>query len=162
MGTGMQYSFDAQQWTRNDRIAGAATLVVLISLFLPWFSVSFAGLSDLDVTGGAASESGIDAHGWLWLVFVIGLAVLLYLALAAGYGDLSARLPLKHEQLLAAVTGVNFLLVLLAFLLKPGTGGVPVKIGWSFGAIVALIAAIAAVAPQARSAINERNANRTT
>lgn len=161
-GGGLQYSFDARRWTLNDRIAGAATLLVLIALFLPWFSASLGGsLGSLGVTANLTeTASGTTAHGWLWLVFVIGLVVLLYLLVIAGYQSLPVRLPLKHEQLLAIVTGINFLLILLAFLFKPSTGGLPIKIGWSFGAFVALLAAIAAFAPLARSALNERNATR--
>ena len=30
-------AFDARRWTFADRITGGATLVLLISLFLPWF-----------------------------------------------------------------------------------------------------------------------------
>jgi hypothetical protein len=155
---GAAYSFDARRWTPSDRIAGLATLVVLISLFLPWFSVNLAGLGGLGVGAGVVTESGTSAHGWLWFVFVVGLAILLYLLVAAGYQALPVNLPLKHERLLLAATTINFLLVLLAVALKPGSDGEPVKVGWAFGAVVALIAAIAAVVPLARTALNERNA----
>jgi hypothetical protein len=141
------YSFDAARWTANDRIVGGATLVVLISLFLPWFSVNLGALAGLGVSPGIVTASGTAAHGWLWFVFVIGLLVLVYLVALAGFPVLPARLPLSHEQLLLGATGLNFLLVVLAFLLKPG--GAPV--GWSFGAFVALIAAIVAVAPLVRA-----------
>jgi hypothetical protein len=154
------YSFDARRWTLSDRIAGVATLVVLVSLFLPWYSVNLAGLSGLGVTGGVVTESGTDAHGWLWFVFVIGLAVLIYLLVAAGYQALPVTLPLKHERLLLVATGLNFLLVLLAFALKPGSDGEPVKIGWGFGAVLALIAAVAAIVPLARAALDEMTAKR--
>jgi hypothetical protein len=142
------YSFDAARWTLNDRIAGGATLVVLISLFLPWFSVNLGALAgDLGVSPGIATASGTETHGWLWFVFIIGLLVLLYLVAWAGLPVLPVKLPLSHEQLLLGATGLNLFLVVLAFLLKPG--GAPV--GWSFGAFVALIAAIAAVVPLVRA-----------
>jgi hypothetical protein len=158
-----QYNFDVRRWTRNDRVVGAGTLIALVALFLPWFSVNLAGLGSLGVSSsGTATESGTDAHGWLWFVFIIGLVVLFYLLVTAGYQSLPARLPLKHEQLLAALTAINFFLILLAFLLKPSSDGQPVKIGWTFGAIVALIAAIVAVLPEARSALSERNASRAS
>src|ERR1700677_3838202 len=68
------YSFDAARWTANDRIVGGATLVVLISLFLPWFSVNLGALADdLGVAPGVVTASGTQAHGWLWFVFIIGL-----------------------------------------------------------------------------------------
>ena len=40
------FKFDAKRWSQADRIAGGATLVLLISLFLPWFSVRFGASSD--------------------------------------------------------------------------------------------------------------------
>ena len=52
------YKFDAARWTLADRIAGIATLVLFISLFLPWFtvsSVSRAGPSTGCGTGGCTS-----------------------------------------------------------------------------------------------------------
>ena len=35
------FKFDAARWTLADRIAGVATLVLFICLFLPWFTYSF-------------------------------------------------------------------------------------------------------------------------
>src|SRR5947209_8733175 len=67
-GTSPAFNFDARRWTRTDRLVGGASLVVLISLFLPWFSVNLSG----PLGGGSASASGTTAHGWLWFVFVIG------------------------------------------------------------------------------------------
>jgi hypothetical protein len=156
-GGAIAYSFDASRWTLDDRITGGATLLVLISLFLPWFTVNLAGLGALGVTGGSASASGTTAHGWLWFVFIIGLIELLYLLAMAGLQQLPA-LPLKHERLLLAASALNLLLVLIAFLLKPGSDGLAqVKIGWDFGAFIALIAAIVAIVPSARAALAERN-----
>jgi hypothetical protein len=34
------FRFDAARWTVADRVAGGATIMLLVSLFLPWFSVS--------------------------------------------------------------------------------------------------------------------------
>jgi hypothetical protein len=138
MPTAQAYNFDAKRWTRNDQIVGGASLVLLISLFLPWFSVSLPLV-------GSASASGTTTHGWLWIVFILALAILAYLGLTAGFSTLPFTLPVRHEQLLLAATGLNFLLVLIAFVDKPGDS--VVKVGWDFGAFIALIAAIVAVAP---------------
>jgi hypothetical protein len=160
-GGTISYRFDAGRWTVSDKVAGGATLLVMIALFLPWFDVNLAGLSSLGAPGGNASASGTTAHGWLWFVFVIGLILLLYLLVVAGFQRLPVVLPLKHEQLVLAATGINLLLVLIAFLLKPGNDGIAqVQIGWDFGAVIALIAAIAAVAPVARAIAAARNAPR--
>jgi hypothetical protein len=124
-----------------------ASLVVLISLFLPWFSGSISADNSLGLAAQTGSESGTDAHGWLWLVFVIVLLMLAYLVAVAGFQVLPFKSPLRYDQLLLAAAGVNLLLVFIGFLLKPSTYGIAgVSIGWSIGAILALIAAIVAVA----------------
>jgi len=141
------YNFDAGRWTRSEKIAGVASLVVLISLFLPWFSGSVSSDNTLGLAAQSASESGTAAHGWLWLVFVIVLLILAYLVLAAGFQVLPFKSPLRRDQLLLVATGVDLLLVFIGFLLKPSTYGLAgVSIGWSIGAFLALIAAIVAVA----------------
>jgi hypothetical protein len=66
-------------------------------------------------------------------------------------------LPLTHDQLLAAGAAVNLLLVLIAVVFKPASGSSLVKVGWDFGAFVAVIAALAAFAPLARSALRTRS-----
>jgi hypothetical protein len=136
------FSFEARRWTRADRIAGIATLALLVSLFLPWFGVSIFGIS--------GTVDGVSAHGYLYLVLLVALAIVVYLVLRAGFEELPFRLPLSHEQLLLAATAVNFLFVVLAFLTKPGLTS------WRFGAFVGLAAAIVALAPVAGPAIQSR------
>ena len=141
------FNFDAARWTRSDKIAGIASLVVLIALFLPWFSGSISSDNTLGLAATSGSESGTAAHGWLWLVFVIALLIVAYLVCAAGFQVLPVKLPLRHDQLLLVAAGVNLLLVFVAFLFKPSTDGIAgLSIGWSIGAFLALIAAIVAVA----------------
>jgi len=136
------FNFDARRWTLPDRIAGIASLVVLISLFLPWFSAT----ATLDGISDSATASGTTAHGWLWLVFIISLAIVAFLVLMAGFQVLPFKLPLPSERLLLGATGVNLVLVFLAFILVPGNGGdSEVSIGWTWGAFVALLAAIVAL-----------------
>jgi hypothetical protein len=142
MAAAQAYNFDAKRWTRDDQIVGGASLVLLISLFLPWFSVSVPLV-------GSVSASGTTTHGWLWIVFIVTLAIIAYLGLTAGFAVLPFTLPLRHAQLLLAATGLNLLLVLIAFIDKPGDS--VVKVGWDFGAFIALIAAIAAIAPLVRA-----------
>jgi hypothetical protein len=145
--TSSGFNFDAARWTRSDKIAGVASLVVLIALFLPWFSGSISSNNTLGLEASSGSESGTAAHGWLWLVFVIVLLIVAYLVCAAGFQVLPVKLPLRHDQLLLAATGVNLLLVFVGFLFKPSTYGIAgLSIGWSIGAFLALIAAIVAVA----------------
>jgi hypothetical protein len=152
MSRGQAFSFDAGRWTPADRIAGGATLVLLISLFLPWFSVSAAFGSFTS----SSSADALSAHGYLFLALILALAMVAYLVVRAGLRDMPA-LPLTHDQLLAAVAAVNLLLVLVAFVFKPGSGTSLVKVGWDFGAFIGVIAAIVAFAPLASSALRTRS-----
>jgi hypothetical protein len=140
--TGPQFRLDTRRLTNGDRITGIGTVLLLISLFLPWYGVSFLGIS--------AQADGLDGHGYLYVVLLVSLAILAYLVLRAGWEELPARLPLAHERRLLAAAGLNAALVLLAFLVKPG------GTGWRFGAFVGLLAALAAVAPLAVPAVLTR------
>jgi len=142
------FNFDAGRLTQADRITGIASLVLLISLYLPWFSVTVGPYSQ--------SASGTTAHGYLWIVFLLVLAIVAFLVLQAGFAQLPFQLPLGCPQLLLIATGVNALLVLIAFVFKPGGYNSSFGVGWSFGAFVGLIAAIVACAPLALPVIRSR------
>jgi hypothetical protein len=148
------FNFDAKRWSRDDQIVGVASLLLLISLFLPWYTVSFGPES--------ASASGTTGHGYLWIVFVIALAIVAFLIVQAGFQTLPFNLPFSPARLLLGLTGINLLLVLIAFLFKPGTGDalVNVSVGWGFGAFLGLICAIAAVVPLALPLVRARTASR--
>jgi hypothetical protein len=133
-------------------IVGGASLIVLISIFLPWFSASLGSL-------GSGSESGTDAHGWLWIVFIVALAILAYLVVKAGFSNLPFTMPLQEEVILLIATGLDLLLVLIAFILKPSVG-FGVQVGWDVGSILGLIAAIVALVPLIPAARNLGSAAR--
>lgn len=135
------YAFNAARWSVADRISGVATLVLLISLFLPWFSL-----------GGFFSISGLTAHGYLYLVLFLSIAVLLYLGARAGWDRLPLALPIAHAPVMLAASLVNVVLVVIAFVFKPGGSAV----SWSVGALLALVASIVAAAPVAVPAIQAR------
>jgi hypothetical protein len=145
------YNFDAARLSQADRISGAASVVLLISLFLPWFTANVGIL-------GSGSESGMSAHGYLWVVFILCLAVVAFLVFGAGYAELPVRLPVAREMALLVATGINLLLVLLAFLFKPNGYGIA-SIGWGFGAFVGLIAAIVAFVPLVMPRLRAQSGN---
>jgi hypothetical protein len=118
--------------------------VLFISLFLPWFSVSFAFVT--------ASASGLTAHGFLYIVLLICLAIFAYLVARAGFEEMPFKMPVGHEPVLLIATLVNAVLVLIALIDKPYGSGV----GWSYGGFLALIAAVIAAAPLALPAIGAR------
>jgi hypothetical protein len=115
----------------GERVLGVATLVLLVSFWLPWYRV------------GPLSASGLSVHGWLFLAVMDSIVLVLYVLIKAfGVGDLADQGRLAKDQLLAVLTGVNLaLVVVLGFLLKP------VGVSWSWGAYLALVAAIVAFLP---------------
>jgi hypothetical protein len=145
-GSGSSFAFEMKRWSQVERITAIASLVLLISLFLPWFTYSFGY--------GSVSVDGLW-HGWMYLVLLLCLAILVDLVAKAGFKVMPFKLPLPEEQLLLIATGVNAVLTVLAFLLKPGGIGFS-GIGWGFGAFVGLIAAIVAAFPTAAPAIKAR------
>jgi hypothetical protein len=114
----------------QDRIFGPATLVLLVSFWLPWYSF------------GPFSFDGLSVHGWLFIAVLSSIVLVLYVLITAfGVGDLAAQGRMSKDQLLAVLTGVNLILVVLAFLIKPA------GLSWSWGAFLALAAAIVAFVP---------------
>ena len=140
------FSFDIKRWSLAERITGVGTLLLFISLFLPWFTYSFGPVS--------VSVDGLW-HAWMYLVLILCLAILAYLVARAGFSEMPFKLPMAGEQLLLIATGVNAVLSILAFLFKPGGIGFS-GIGWGFGAFVGLAASIVAAAPLAVPAIKAR------
>ena len=76
---------------------------------------------------------------------ILCIVIVAYLVLRAGWDQLPFGTNVPHLTVMMAATIVNLVLVVIAFLDKPGGGGV----GWGFGAVVGLIAAIVAAAPYA-------------
>jgi hypothetical protein len=139
-GTGSSappFRFDAARWSMADRIAGIATIVLLISLFLSWFGITVIGIT--------VTASGVSAHGFLYIVMILDILIVAYLVLRAGWDRLPISQDVPHLTVMMVATIVNLVLVFIAFIDKPGGSGV----GWEFGAFLALIAAIVAAAPYA-------------
>jgi hypothetical protein len=129
------YKFDAARWSLADRIAGVATIVLFISLFLSWFGITVIGVT--------VTASGVSAHGYLYIVMILCILIVAYLALRAGWDQLPVDMNLPHLTVMMVATIVNLVITFLAFIFKPGGSGV----GWEFGAFLALIAAVVAAAP---------------
>jgi len=154
-------NFDLNRLSTVDRIVAGATLVTMISLWLPWFTASYTVLGRT----ASSSISGTGDHGWLWLEFLLALALIAYLAARAAWEQLPFRLPFPHETLLIAATGLQFLLILIGFFAMPSTDGLDgFSVGWGFGAFLALIASIVAagpvIYPAVKSYLDSRNAAR--
>ena len=137
-------NFDLTRVTTVYKIVAGATLVTMISLWLPWFSGKYSALGVVS-TG---SVSGTGDHHWLWLEFLLALALLAYLGARAAWEQLPFRLPVAHETVLIAGTGLQFLLIVIGFFAMPSSNGLQgFSISWDFGAFLALIASIVAAGP---------------
>jgi hypothetical protein len=134
-----QVKFDFATISQTDRLVGGGSLVLFIALFLPWFSVKL-GLE-------TATGSGLSAHGYLYVTLILTLGVLaLLVAEALGLWRVPATSQVSRDQILLIATVINLVLVIIAFVFKPSGLGV-VKVGWSWGAFVALVAAVVAAFP---------------
>jgi hypothetical protein len=90
------FNLDLKRLTRDDQIVGGATLVLFISLFLPWFTVSVKGFGSTLASG---SVNGLY-HGYMYIDLILALAVLAFLVMRAGFDQLPFRLPVGPEQAL--------------------------------------------------------------
>ena len=124
-----QFAFDLKRLRTPELVIGGASLIVLLSLFLPWFGARALGLT----------ASGLAGHGYLALALLTAVAVVTYLVIKAGWDTLPVQLPIAHTPALLLGTGVQLLIVLLGFWLKPT--GYP---SWGFGAYLGLLAAVVA------------------
>lgn len=127
---------DTSKLTTGDMIAGVGGVVLLISLFLPWYGVS------VDVAGFSASESGSgwEALGFIdILLFLISVAVIAIVAAKAA-GALPAELP--APVVLLGLGALAVLLVLYRIIDIPVDGDVPDQVDLSrkVGIFIALIA----------------------
>jgi hypothetical protein len=145
----------ASGWTGSDLVVGTSLVVLLVALFMPWFSgtVQIGGQGSLP-----GSVDGPRAHGYLWFVFALVILALAVLVARDAIGRVPGNLP-SAAQLLMVTTGLAFLLTLLGLIIRPSVGfnvvspvgtvasfpsQLMVSIGWSYGGFVAVIAAAVA------------------
>lgn len=143
-------------WSDTDLAIGAGLVVLLIALFLPWFSstVRLAGRT-VQLSGSA---DGTSAHGFMWGVFVLAIAGLVVLVARDAIYRAPGNLP-NPEQMLVGATGLALLLTILGLAIKPATGlgivnptgqiagllpHISISISWSYGGFIAVAAALVA------------------
>jgi hypothetical protein len=146
-------------WSSSDLVIGGSLVVLLIAIFLPWFS------STVRLVGGTASVSGSadgpHAHGYLWAVLVLAIAGLIVLIARDAIYSSPGNLP-SPEQIMVGATGLTLLLTILGLVLRPSSGltiarpsaqisailpilpHLSISVGWSYGGFIAVAAALVA------------------
>jgi hypothetical protein len=151
----------ARGWTGSDLAIGSALIVLVIALFLPWFS-----------TPGIADTDGPTSHGYLWTVFVLAIVALIVLVARDAIARLPGNLP-SPEQMLVGATGLALLLTILGVVQRPSGRAIAEVIaytsqagaseaGWSYGGFIALLAALIAFAAAFREAGPMQSGGRIT
>ena len=146
-------------WTSNDLLIGGSLVVLLIALFLPWFTSSVRLVSGTASVSGSAD--GPHAHGYLWAVFVLAIAGLIVLVARDAISSAPGNLP-SPEQMQVGATGLALLLTILGLVLRPSSGltiarpsaqisavlpilpHLSISVGWSYGGFIAVAAALVA------------------
>ena len=164
-GSGMPpVNFDLNRLTTVDKVVAVASLITLISIWLPWFTISASYLGATDSGTGSA----VQAHGgWMYLVFIVALVLIVYLVARAAWDRLPFNIPVAHAPALIVGTGLQLLLVLIAFFDLPSvpsglaSPGENISVGWAWGGFLGLLAALVAagpvVYPAVRSYLESRN-----
>jgi hypothetical protein len=145
--TNSMSTIDLHRLGGGDAVAAVGTLVLLVTLFLPWYSLSlnFGSLYS-GIYAGSISALGDGAGGWRFLTLMVCMAILGYL-FARTIWSPRHRLPLPHWQLLTVLCSINLLLTALMFLVRPlgGSSFSGLSISWDYGAYIGVCAAILAV-----------------
>ena len=122
-------------WAGSDLAIGSSLIVLLIALFLPWFSFPVIFIK----SSSAGSIDGPQAHGYLWAVFALAIVALVVLVGRETIGRVPGNLP-SPGQVLTGATGLALLLTVLGLVSRADVVGA----GWSYGGFVAVIAALIA------------------
>lgn len=127
--------------SRGDQITIAGAVVLLISLFLPWYGIKTGGI-DL---GGLGTASAFEAMEFLdLLLFLLGAGAIALTILGARGG-----LKADARTLAAAAGGLAALIIVFRIIDQPGPNDL---IGVKFGAFIGLIGAVVMAGSQAIAA----------
>ncbi|MEA2401066.1 MAG: hypothetical protein QOK00_1469 [Thermoleophilaceae bacterium] len=131
---------DTSKLSVGEQIAGVSGVVLLISLFLPWYGV------DVSVGGFSASESASawEAMGFIDILLFLVAVVAIGVPVARAMGSLPDDVP--GPLLLVAAGAVGLLLVLYRLIDIPApdipdVAGNTIDFGRKLGIFVGLIAA---------------------
>ena len=134
---GAQLSDRVAALSTGAKVIGACLVVVLIAIFLPWWTAS-AG-------GNSASENGFHGVGWLFiLLWLIATALFLIRTLQPSQFE-SLELPLMDWALYITGGAIMIVLLLLFVVSAPSYAFPGVSYTVSFGWWLALLASVGIV-----------------
>jgi hypothetical protein len=132
-------NFDTTRIRFGEMIAAASGLVLVLSLFLEWYSVDIRGFGgDLPTVTGWRALGFIDI-----LLFLIG-AIAVAIAVLKAMNVLPKGLPASPGLIVLVLGAAALILVLFRIISIPdeGAGNIPgVSVGRSFGVFLAFLAA---------------------
>lgn len=159
--------FSPERWSVNDALIAIAAVLLTGSILGPWFraTVRFKTSPDIGyLMEPKGSESGIEAHAFLWVVGALALIELAVLIVRNAPDRHALPVPGYHK-LMVVITALICAVVMAGFFWRPTTWpGISqsqlgpfftLVIGWGFGSVVALAAAVVSVGI-AVSAIRDR------
>ena len=124
--------------TAADVVAGTMSLVLLVSLFLPWYAVNARGITVM--------LSGVNHHRFLWLAVLLSVVMLTYLLVHATVGLNATRMNrVGREPVLLGLSVVQLILVVIPFFDVPVAMVAGVTVSPAYGAYIALVAAIVSI-----------------
>lgn len=125
---------DLSQLSLGLKVAGGAGLVLLISLFLPWYGI------DLDLggfDGPSVSATAWEAFSYTDLVAFVAAAAAIAVVVLHTQNKLGA-LPVPAGQLLLGIGGLALLLILFRTVNPPGPS--EADLGRKIGLFIGLLA----------------------
>ncbi len=126
--------FDINKFSTIDKVLGGAAALAVISLFLPWYSVSYHGFT-YDSTSGFGTS-------WGWLGGLLIIAAGVYLVLQRSGVDLS-KMPAPPSVIILGAAALGTLIMILRWVTLPSYHGV--SAGPAAGMYIAIICGIAEV-----------------
>lgn len=131
LGAPVRFGFDPRRLTCPEWAGGTATVVLGVSLWLPWYGA------------GGKRVANAFASPWMYGALAVCLTVLSYLVLRGGYGKLPFAASVAGIPVLGLASCVNLALVFLALsaIADPQRGP------YGIGAYVGLASATAAAVP---------------
>jgi hypothetical protein len=133
-------SFDPASVPTAVWISAGGALVLLISVFLNWYSGSVK-IANISIGG---SENGWDSGVLAKLVALLALVALAVWVIELFFPDVT--LPAPAWMIAGGAGAISLLFVLIKVIDKPSSGSSAVSVSLSFGIWLALVSAIAVVA----------------